>query len=136
LPPACVSGIMDAGLSDIRSPALEQFGYLTTTGRRTGKPHIIEIWFAMEPDGRTVYMLSGGRDRADWVRNILRNPDVQFRIGSRSYRGRGRVVPDGAEERTARKLVVAKYYGRDYVHSRGWEATSLPVAVDLELGDG
>src|SRR6185312_13518616 len=31
--------------------------YITTTGRRSGKPHTIEIWFAL--DGRTLYLLAG-----------------------------------------------------------------------------
>ena len=44
------------------------FAYLTTTGRRTGKEHTIEIWFALH-EGR-IYMLSGGGDRADWVAEL------------------------------------------------------------------
>ena len=43
----------------------QDFAYLTTIGRRTGKAHTIEIWFGLQ-DGR-MYMLSGGDDRADWV---------------------------------------------------------------------
>ena len=36
-------------------PALagETYCYLTTTGRVTGKPHTIEIWFALEQAGCT-----------------------------------------------------------------------------------
>ncbi len=52
--------------------------YLTTMGRRTGRPHRIEIWFAVH-DGR-IYLLSGGRDRSDWVRNILANPQVTVEL--------------------------------------------------------
>ena len=40
----------------------EDFCYLTTRGRVTGRPHEIEIWFAV--DGDTVYLLSGGGDRS------------------------------------------------------------------------
>ncbi len=36
----------------------EQFCYLTTTGRKTGRPHTIEIWFGFAND--TFYLLSGG----------------------------------------------------------------------------
>jgi deazaflavin-dependent oxidoreductase (nitroreductase family) len=112
--------------------AREQFCYLTTIGRRTGKGHTIEIWFALSSTGKTLYMLSGGRDRSDWVKNIVRNPAVEVRIADRVLGGRARVVEDPDEERTARRLVVAKYYGREQVRSTGWEAESLPVAVDLE----
>ena len=42
----------------------DDFCYLTTTGRTTGKPHRIEIWFARE--GSTVYVLAGaGPDRIE-----------------------------------------------------------------------
>lgn len=39
----------------------EEFAYLTTIGRSSGKPHRIQIWFAVD-NGR-VYLMSGGRDR-------------------------------------------------------------------------
>ena len=41
----------------------EDFAYLTTTGRKSGRPHRIEIWFAID-DGK-LYLLSGGADKAD-----------------------------------------------------------------------
>jgi hypothetical protein len=36
--------------------------YLTTTGRVSGRPHTIEIWFALQD--RTLYVLSGWRRSA------------------------------------------------------------------------
>ena len=123
----------DAGLDELEALAREQFCYLTTTGRKSGKGHTIEIWFGMEPGGRTLYMLSGGGDRSDWVRNIGQDPEVRVRIGGRTFEGRGRFVEEPDEERTARRLVVRKYYGRERVASSGWEAESLPVAVDLRV---
>lgn len=77
-------------------------------------------------------MLAGGGDKSDWVQNIGRNPDVQARIGDQTLAGKGRLVEDTEEDRLARATVVAKYYGRDEVHTSGWEATALPVAVDLQ----
>jgi deazaflavin-dependent oxidoreductase (nitroreductase family) len=107
----------------------EQFCYLTTTGRATGRPHRIEIWFALE--GETLYMLSGGRDRSDWVRNIRRAPAVEVEIGDALFAGRARVVDEQAEDELARRLVHDKYatgYGGDL---SGWRRSSLPIAVDL-----
>jgi deazaflavin-dependent oxidoreductase (nitroreductase family) len=120
-------------LDGLRAIAGEQFCYLTTSGRKTGNPHTIEIWFALSPDSPTFYILSGGGDRSDWVKNIQHNPNVQARIRGETFEGSGRIVQSQEEERTARKLVVAKYYGREEVHSTGWEATSLPVAIDLKV---
>src|SRR5690348_7275971 len=57
----------------------EDFAYLTTVGRKSGRRHRIEIWFALH-DGR-VYLLSGGGDAADWVKNIRAHGDVRIQIG-------------------------------------------------------
>jgi deazaflavin-dependent oxidoreductase (nitroreductase family) len=107
----------------------ESFCYVTTTGRRTGNPHRIEIWFAMA--GGTIYLLSGGGGRSDWVRNMIQTPSVAVEIGDRSFGGRARIVSDPAEDRTARTLVFAKYdptYAGDLTT---WRDTALPVAIDL-----
>ncbi|MBF6611998.1 MAG: nitroreductase family deazaflavin-dependent oxidoreductase [Chloroflexi bacterium] len=120
-------------MNDTQLPASEQFCYLTTQGRNSGRPHTIEIWFATPTEGRSLYMLSGGGANSDWVKNLLNNPEVSVRIGGRTCVGRGRVVQDPDEGRLARKLIVAKYYGREEVATEGWEATSLPVAIDLNL---
>ena len=113
--------------------AAAPFCYLTTTGRVSGRPHTIEIWFALQ--GRTLYLLSGGGDRSDWVRNLLAWPEVTVRLGRRDgaeLAGRARLVEAGSDEdRLARDLVTAKYqpgYGGDL---SGWRRSSLPVAVDL-----
>ena len=82
--------------ADPRSLAEEQFCYLTTTGHVTDRPHEIEIWFAVED--LTLYLLSGARDRSDWVRNLRRNSKVTVRIDGELLDGRARVVEDDKEE--------------------------------------
>ena len=86
--------------SDPRAHATERFCYLTTTGRVSGKPHTVEIWFAFPPDApdRTVYMMSGGRGRADWVKNLRRTPSVSIRIDGDTYQARARVIEPGTAE--------------------------------------
>jgi deazaflavin-dependent oxidoreductase (nitroreductase family) len=111
----------------------EPYAYLTTTGRVTGEPHEIEIWFAV--DATTVYFLSGGRDRADWVRNLRRDPRVTVRIAARTVPGVARVVAaDDPDDPVARQLVWQRYTtdGHDLI---SWRDTALPVAVDLEPPD-
>lgn len=115
--------------ADLGPLSQEQFCYLTTKGRISGKPHEIEIWFGM--NGATVYMLAGGRRRSDWVRNIEREPVVTVRMGEREFLGQGRVVPKGDEDSLARRLLLEKYgpaYDGDLT---GWGRTALPVAVEL-----
>jgi deazaflavin-dependent oxidoreductase (nitroreductase family) len=107
----------------------EDYCYLTTVGRRSGRPHTIEIWFAL--DGDTLYMLAGGGDRADWVRNLRRAPAVTVRIGDVTFDGWARIVTDGEEDARARAIVVAKYRPRYRGDLTDWGQTALPVAVDL-----
>lgn len=118
-------------LSDLSALLLgEQYCYLTTTGRRSGRPHQIEIWFSI--DESTVYMLSGGRDRSDWVKNVARISAVSVRIASRQFSGTARVVHDPDEDTLARRLLLEKYapiYGGD-LSDRG--RTALPVAIDVD----
>jgi deazaflavin-dependent oxidoreductase (nitroreductase family) len=110
----------------------ESFCYLTTTGRRSGRPHEIEIWFAMREDARAVYLLSGGGDRSDWVRNLRVNPSVEVRIAGVTCRALAREVQDGEEDALARRLLVEKYataYSGDLTN---WGRTARPVALDVD----
>ena len=107
------------------------FCYVRTRGRRTGRPHEIEIWFAA--DGDTLYLLSGGGARSDWVRNLRTEPAVAVRLGDTTRTGRARVVEAGTEEDArARRLVFDKYQPRYGGDLRDWRARALPVAIDLD----
>jgi deazaflavin-dependent oxidoreductase (nitroreductase family) len=115
-----------------RWPALwasEPFLYLTTIGRRTGRGHRIEIWFA-EHCGR-IYMLSGGRAGADWVRNLKANPRVTVELGNESHAGVAH-IPEAntAEDQRARDLLVAKYADAED-NLENWGRTSLPVVIEF-----
>src|SRR5207248_9226180 len=82
----------------------EDFAYLTTHGRKTGRRHRIEIWFRLR--GGRVYLLSGGGDAADWVKNVRRNADVRIQFGIRTVAARARVLRAGTrEDRHARELL-------------------------------
>jgi deazaflavin-dependent oxidoreductase (nitroreductase family) len=105
------------------------FCYVTTTGRTTGKPHRIEIWFAAHPERDTIFMLSGGRDRSDWVRNLVASPSCTVEFGSETFRGYARVIEGTDEDELARTLVHDKYASGDDL--AGWRATALPLAIDL-----
>lgn len=110
----------------------ELYCYLTTTGRVTGTPRRIEIWFAIDRDQPTLYMLSGGGDRSDWVKNLRRDPVVTIEVGPDTFTGRARVITNPSEAERARTLVHDKYapgYPEDLT---SWRRASLPVAVDLE----
>ena len=84
--------------------AAEPYCYLTTRGRVTGRPHRIEIWFAL--DGAILYVLSGGRKRSDWVKNLRRTPGVTVELGQQLFAGRARIVDNAGEDERARALVA------------------------------
>jgi len=93
----------------------------------SGEPHEIEIWFALS-DG-VVYMLSGGGDRSDWVRNLRANPAVTIRLGDERRACVARTAMDADEEALARRLLVEKYRPRYTGELDEWGRTSLPVAA-------
>ncbi len=111
----------------------EEYAYLTTRGRRSGRPHTIEIWFA--PVGTSVWMIAGGGEASDWVANLLADPAVTVRIGGRTFPGRARTEPgDAGNAAVGRRLLAARYQGWEEGRPlSGWAASGLAVAVDLEV---
>jgi deazaflavin-dependent oxidoreductase (nitroreductase family) len=115
-------------VTDGRSLADLDYCYLTTTGRHSGEPHRIEIWFALA-DGM-VYLLSGGGDRSDWVRNLEVSPEVVLEIGGEKRTSKARVVTDPEEDARARWIVHEKYRPRSRGDLDDWGRTSLPIAIE------
>ena len=112
--------------------AAEEYCYLTTTGRVSGRPHEIEIWFGFR--GNSVFFLSGGGESSDWVKNLRANPSASVRIGRRTFSGRARGLVDGQEEALVRRLLAAKYQEwREGKRLSAWARTALPVAIDLAV---
>ena len=97
-----------------------QYLYLTTTGRVSGLPREIEIWF-VEFEGR-FYILAEHFRQAQWVRNIERNPRVRVRVGDEEFDATARIL-DEARDRdaweTAQLLSREKY---------GW-GEGMPVEI-------
>lgn len=120
-------------MNDLAPLSDRSFCYITTTGRRSGSPHEIEIWFGWVK-GATIYLMAGGRERADWVRNMKADPQVIVRIGDNTFRGTSRVVSDADEDALARRLLAAKYQGwQKGQPMSGWAQSALPVAIELEV---
>jgi deazaflavin-dependent oxidoreductase (nitroreductase family) len=75
---------------------------LTTTGRRSGQPREIEIWFTQRA-GR-YYLVAERRERAQWVQNLEAAPRVAVRVGRRSFPAHARVVDAEVEPELARAV--------------------------------
>jgi deazaflavin-dependent oxidoreductase (nitroreductase family) len=103
--------------------------YITTTGRVSGHPHTIEIWFSLHE--ARVYVLAGGGDASDWVKNLRANPTVGFRLGDRDLITKAHVVEDAEEDALARRLLLEKYGHRYQGDLDEWGRTALPVVVEF-----
>jgi deazaflavin-dependent oxidoreductase (nitroreductase family) len=114
--------------------ATEDYCYLTTTGHVTGRPHQIEIWFALS--GNTAYLMNGDSEddagKADWVRNLRKQPAVTLRIADRTFDATARVVTDPAEDALARRLLLEKYATPQQPLTT-WGRVALPIAIDLPV---
>jgi deazaflavin-dependent oxidoreductase (nitroreductase family) len=105
------------------------YAYLTTTGRITGSPHRIEIWFARVGD--TIYMLAGDGERSDWVRNLMVSPAVVLEIGERKRTTNGRVLERGTDaDVAARRALLEKYQPTSSDDLATWGRTALAVAIE------
>jgi deazaflavin-dependent oxidoreductase (nitroreductase family) len=80
---------------------------ITTTGRRTGKPHTVPIWFAAGDDGR-IYLgtLKMGRD---WPKNVKKTPEIEIQIGDVRLRGRASIIEDAGKREGIERLLASKY---------------------------
>jgi deazaflavin-dependent oxidoreductase (nitroreductase family) len=108
----------------------EEYCYVTTTGRVSGRPHEIEIWFGL--NNGTLFLLSGGMDKSDWVKNLKKNPSATVRIAKHTFHATARIVTDEREEMTARYLLAEKY--QEWENGKNlseWARTALPIAIDL-----
>jgi deazaflavin-dependent oxidoreductase (nitroreductase family) len=98
-------------------------------GRVTGNPHEIEIWFGTRE--HSIYLLSGGGRSSDWVKNLLKFPEVTVRIAKSVFSGTARLATD-PEEMAARYMLAEKY--QEWEDGRAlseWARTALVVGIDL-----
>ncbi|MFZ0013686.1 MAG: nitroreductase/quinone reductase family protein [Acidimicrobiia bacterium] len=76
---------------DLDHLASHQTIELTTTGRRTGKPRRIEIWW-FRVDGR--FVVTGTPGRRDWLANVLADPRVIVHVDGLDIGARAVVIDD------------------------------------------
>lgn len=107
----------------------DDYAYLTTTGRVTGRSHEIEIWY--ERSDHTIWLMAGAGHRSDWVRNLTADPTCEIRLGydGEPWPARAR-FPVGDEARAIRDALYTKYQPRNAGDLAGWREDALPVALD------
>jgi deazaflavin-dependent oxidoreductase (nitroreductase family) len=104
--------------------------HLTTRGRKTGKLHTVELWFAVSDD--RLYLSHEGRE-TDWMRNIKHDTAVSFEIGGRNFAGKARYLEDHTDEAWIGKVALyEKYYGKAAKNViEDWFSLSRLVAIEI-----
>ena len=101
----------------------------TTTGRSTGRPRGLEIWFTALGD--SLYLISGGGAGADWVQ-YLRRPGGGRAVGDQTIPVIGRAPVHPGEERTVAVDHLFDKYGEQVTGTReDWHRTAFLVALDI-----
>ncbi len=65
---------------------------LTTTGRKSGRPRVTPLQY--EEEAGRIYLGAARGQKADWVRNIMANPEVTVRVKARKFHGLATVISD------------------------------------------
>ncbi|HWY55832.1 MAG TPA: nitroreductase family deazaflavin-dependent oxidoreductase [Terriglobales bacterium] len=52
---------------------------LTVTGRKSGRPVSIPVWFVWEDD--KLYLLPVKGSDTQWYKNVLQNPSIKIKVG-------------------------------------------------------
>jgi hypothetical protein len=99
-------------VADDDAHASDRFLYLTTTGRVSGLPRTIEIWFVVH--AARYYLIAERREGAQWVQNIEQDSAVLFRVGTRGESGpvapaTARIVHEGDTIARIALLMDEKY---------------------------
>lgn len=118
----------------IAAAGREREVWLTTTGRKTGKPRRVTIWITA--DGQRIYIRSGGGLERDWPKNLLASGEAVLRLGRVNIPIRARQVTDPDEARMTSKLVRDKYHASTKQSKPGEPLSKAEQAVfELSAAD-
>lgn len=120
---------MTSVTNDLTSFEKEDYCYLTTRGRVTGKPHEIEIWFVVHEG--VLYIMSGNMEKSDWVKNLLKEPNVSIRIAGQTFSALAALVDDKPLESIVRMKMATKYNEKEGNELSEWAQTALVVKFIL-----
>ena len=87
----------------------EQFAYMTTIGRKSGRSHTVELWFALA-DGK-IYLSHEGA-ATDWMRNISSNSRVSVKVGGVNVEAEAVILNGGIAIKAGQRSLYEKYYGQ------------------------
>lgn len=107
---------------------------ITTTGRTSGQPRRIEIWYFLVGD--QVY-ITGTPGKRDWLANLMANPQLIFHIkegAQRDLPARATALTDPAERREVMGAIMRsnRWFASQNFDLDAWVAGSPLVRVEFE----
>ncbi len=116
--------------ADLEKAASQSTVEITTTGRKSGKPHTKPIWFVY--DQGHLYLQSGKEGKSDWYLNLKKNPQLSLKIGALTFSGKAKFIADVKETERIHGLFSSKYF---LARAAGAVGSSIghgkPVEVEL-----
>ena len=103
---------------------------LTTVGRKTGKSRVTPLQYE-EVDGDFCVASARGL-KADWVQNILANPEVVVRVKNVRFRGRAEVIVETDRVADFLELRLSRHPKMVGTMMRAEGLPSKPTRVQLE----
>lgn len=102
---------------------------ITTTGRTSGQPRRIEIWFH-NLDGRLY--ITGNPGKRDWYANMMANPEMIFHLKGSAQADISATAQkvSGPDER---QMVVRAIYGADRTESEILDRIENSPIVEITL---
>jgi deazaflavin-dependent oxidoreductase (nitroreductase family) len=100
---------------------------ITVTGRRTGSPITIPVWFVA--DDRTLWLLPVSGSQTQWFRNLQKNPAITIDAGAERKHFHAKLI--GRPE--AVNIVVQQFQEKYTPEEIKRYYTGLDVAVQIPL---
>ncbi len=101
---------------------------LTTSGRKTGKPHLVELRFALA-DGK-IYLSHDGKS-SDWVKNLKKNAWVSVEVGSLTFDAIAKIVPTETPSRDVAIRVIHRKFKKPSDSQTAEERFSIATIVEV-----
>lgn len=116
--------------ADLEKVADQSTVELTTTGRKSGKPHTKPTWFVY--DQGHLYLQSGKEGKTDWYQNLRKNPQMTLKIGTVTMAGKAKFITDPKETERIHELFSKKYLTARLAGAVG-SSIGHGKAVEVEL---
>jgi deazaflavin-dependent oxidoreductase (nitroreductase family) len=101
---------------------------ITVTGRKSGRPISIPVWFVLE-DGK-LYLLPVSGSDTQWYKNVLKKPSIRIDAGGDAAELRAVPVTDPKQVASVAEKFRAKYGAADV--KKYYSKFDVAVVADLQ----